>query len=183
MADVTIRTAGAADAATIVRLIRELAAYENLLDLVEITAADVRRDAFGARVYFEALLAERGGAAVGLATHRPCYSTFGGRPGLYVEDLFVAASARELGIGRLLMARLAAIAKERGCSHLTSRCCTGTPRASSTIASASHRSRSGCPTGCPAPPSTASPPRPERRFSSPVERARRGQRPVVDVAT
>jgi GNAT superfamily N-acetyltransferase len=119
MSTVTIRAAGAADAATIVRLIRELAAYEKLLDLVEITEADVLRDAFGPRVYFEALLAERGGGAIGLATHRPCYSTFGGSPGLYVEDLFVAPSARALGIGRLLMARLAAIAKERGCSHLS----------------------------------------------------------------
>lgn len=116
---VTIRPAEAADAATIVRLIRALAAYENLLDHVSITEADVLRDVFGERVYFECLLAEAGGEAVGFATHRPCYSTFGGRPGLYVEDLFVAERARKLGIGHLLMARLAAIAKERGCSHMS----------------------------------------------------------------
>jgi GNAT superfamily N-acetyltransferase len=119
MASITIRPAGPADAGTIVQLIRALAAYENLVDLVRITEADVLRDSFGERPCFECLLAEAQGEAVGLAIHRPSYSTFEGRPALYVEDLFVAASARQLGIGRLLMARLAAIARERGCTRLS----------------------------------------------------------------
>ena len=119
MPSITIRAAAASDAATIVRLIRELAAYEDLLDRVRITEADVLRDGFGERPYFECLLAEAGGEALGLALHRPSYSTFDGRPGLYVEDLFVAERARRLGIGRLLMARLAAIARRRGCSRLS----------------------------------------------------------------
>jgi GNAT superfamily N-acetyltransferase len=119
MAAVTIREAMPADAGTIVLLIRALAAYENMADLVRITDADVLRDGFGDRRCFEALLAEVDGQAVGLALHRPSYSTFDGRPGLYVEDLFVADSARGLGIGRMLMARLAAIARERGCSRMT----------------------------------------------------------------
>jgi GNAT superfamily N-acetyltransferase len=119
MPSVTIRAAGASDAATIVRLIRALAAYENMLDQAHITEADVLRDGFGAQPCFECLLAEVGGDAVGLAIHRPSYSTFDGRPGLYVEDLFVSDSARGLGIGRLLMARLAAIAQERGCSRMS----------------------------------------------------------------
>jgi GNAT superfamily N-acetyltransferase len=118
MPPVSIRNAEPADAATIVRLIRELAVFENLLDQVRITEADVLRDGFGARRCFECLLAEVGGEAVGFAIHRPHYSTFEGRPGLFVEDLFVAEQARELGVGRLLMARLAAIAHERGCSHM-----------------------------------------------------------------
>jgi GNAT superfamily N-acetyltransferase len=116
---VSIRVAGASDAATIVRLIRELAAYEHMLDRVRITEADVLRDGFGERPCFECLLAEAGGEVVGFALHRPSYSTFDGRPGLYVEDLFVAERARRLGIGRLLMARLAAIAQARGCSRLS----------------------------------------------------------------
>jgi GNAT superfamily N-acetyltransferase len=116
---VSIRVAGASDAATIVRLIRALAAYEHMLDRVRITEADVLRDGFGERPCFECLLAEAGGEAVGFALHRPSYSTFDGRPGLYVEDLFVVESARGLGIGRLLMARLAAIARARGCSRLS----------------------------------------------------------------
>jgi GNAT superfamily N-acetyltransferase len=119
MPSITIRAAASSDAATIVRLIRALAAYENPPDQVRFTEADVLRDGFGERAYFECLLAEDAGEALGFATHRPSYSTFGGRPGLYVEDLFVAERARRLGIGRLLMARLAAIAHERGCSHMS----------------------------------------------------------------
>ena len=119
MASITIRRAGPGDAGTIVRLIRELAAYENLGNLVRITDADVLRDGFGQRPCFECLLAEVNGEAVGLAIHRPSYSTFDGRPGLYVEDLFVAETARGLGIGRALMARLAAIARGRGCSRMS----------------------------------------------------------------
>ena len=118
-ASVIIRRAGPADAGTIVRLIRELAAYEHLERLVRITEADVLRDGFGERPCFECLLAEMDGEAVGLAIHRPSYSTFDGRPGLYVEDLFVGERARGLGIGRMLMARLAAIACERGCSRMS----------------------------------------------------------------
>jgi GNAT superfamily N-acetyltransferase len=116
---VAIREALPTDAGTIVRLIRELAAYENLTGLVRITDADVLRDGFGERRCFECLLAEADGEAVGMAIHRPSYSTFDGRRGLYVEDLFVADSARGLGIGRMLMARLAAIARERGCSRMS----------------------------------------------------------------
>jgi GNAT superfamily N-acetyltransferase len=119
MASVTVRNAGPGDAGTIVRLIRALATYEGLVDLVRITEADVLRDGFGARPCFECLLAEADGEALGLAIHRPSYSTFEGRPGLYVEDLFVAESARQLGIGRLLMARLAAIARRRGCTRMS----------------------------------------------------------------
>ncbi len=119
MMALTIRAAGPADAATIVRLVRALAAYENLLDRVRITEADVLRDGFGARRHFECLLAEVAGDAVGFALFYPNYSTFDGRPGLYVEDLFVAEAARELGIGRKLMARLASLALERGCSRMS----------------------------------------------------------------
>jgi GNAT superfamily N-acetyltransferase len=119
MPAVTIRPAEASDAGTIVRLIRALAAYENLGELVRITEADVLRDGFGACPCFECLIAEAGGEPLGFAIHRPSYSTFEGRPGLYVEDLFVAEGARQLGVGRLLMARLAAIARERGCSRMS----------------------------------------------------------------
>jgi GNAT superfamily N-acetyltransferase len=116
---IAIRTAGPEDAATVVRLIRALAAFEGLLEHVRITEADVLRDGFGARPCFECLLAEADGEALGLAIHRPSYSTFEGRPALYVEDLFVLESARQLGVGRMLMARLAAIARERGCTRMS----------------------------------------------------------------
>jgi diamine N-acetyltransferase len=118
MADVTIRFATAADAATIVRLIRALAEFENLIEHVRISETDILRDGFGERPRFECLLAEAEGAALGFALFYHTYSTFAGRPELWVEDIFVAEAARGRGVGRRLMARLAAIALERDCAHL-----------------------------------------------------------------
>ena len=118
MSEVTIRFATAADAATIVRLIRALAGYENLIDQVRISEADVLRDGFGERPCFECLLVEAEGAAIGFALFYQTYSTFAGRPEVWVEDIFVAEAARGRGVGRKLMARLAALALERDCAHL-----------------------------------------------------------------
>jgi GNAT superfamily N-acetyltransferase len=119
MAEVTIREATAADAGTIVRMIRALAEYERLLDRVRIEEADVLRDGFGPRPCFECLLAESAGVTVGFALYMTDYSTFEGRPGIFVEDLFVTEGARGQGIGRLLLARLAALARERGWASLS----------------------------------------------------------------
>jgi GNAT superfamily N-acetyltransferase len=118
MSEVTIRFATAADAATVVLLIRALADYENLIGEVRISEADVLRDGFGERPCFECLLAESDGAALGFALFYHTYSTFAGRPELWVEDIFVAEAARGRGVGRELMARLGAIALERDCAHL-----------------------------------------------------------------
>jgi GNAT superfamily N-acetyltransferase len=118
MPEVTIRAATAADAATIVRLIRALAEYEKLSGEVRISEADVLRDGFGERPCFECLLAEQADQAVGLALFYPTYSTFAGRPELWVEDFFVVEAVRGQGVGRRLMARLAALALERGWPHL-----------------------------------------------------------------
>jgi GNAT superfamily N-acetyltransferase len=118
MAEVTIRHATAADAATIVRLIRALAEYEKLLDHVRIEEADVLRDGFGPRPRFECLLAEIAGEAVGFALYLDDYSTFEGRAGIFVEDFFVTEAARRRGVGRMLLARLARIARERGGTSL-----------------------------------------------------------------
>lgn len=115
---VTIRPAEASDAATIVRLVRELAAYEGLLDQVRISEADVLRDGFGERPCFACLLAEIDGAAAGFALYFDAYSTFEGHAGIFVEDLYVAEAARGLGIGRRLLARLAQIAIERDARRL-----------------------------------------------------------------
>jgi GNAT superfamily N-acetyltransferase len=118
MSNVAIRHATAADAATIMRLVKELAAFEGLADQVRMTADDALRDGFGARPCFECLLAEIDGQAVGMALYFPTYSTFEGRSNLYVEDLYLAEAARGHGLGRQLVARLAAIALERGCRRL-----------------------------------------------------------------
>jgi GNAT superfamily N-acetyltransferase len=117
-ASAAIRAATVADAGTIVRLIRALAEFEKLADEVRITEADVLRDGFGERPCFECLLAEVHGEAVGFALFFANYSTFEGRPGIFVEDLYVAETARGLGIGRQLLARLARLAVERGCPRL-----------------------------------------------------------------
>ena len=115
---VSIRAAEAGDADTILRLIQDLAAFEDLTGQVRARAADLLRDGFAARPLFECLLVESGGAAVGFALYYFTYSTFEGRPGLYVEDLYLAEDARGGGLGRRLLARLAAIALERGCSRV-----------------------------------------------------------------
>ncbi len=82
------------------------------------TEADILRDGFGANHRFEFLLAELDRAAVGFALFFHSYSTFEGRAGIYLEDIFVAESARAKGVGRALMARLARLAVERGCARL-----------------------------------------------------------------
>lgn len=118
MTALSIRAATPADAAAIVRLVRELAAYEHMLDRVRLTEADVLAHGFGARPWFECVLAERDGEVAGLALFTHSYSTFEGAPGLFVEDLYVAEAARGQGLGRRLLAHLAAIALERGCACL-----------------------------------------------------------------
>ncbi len=115
MSAVTIRPAAPADAATIVALVRELADFERLSHYAKITVADVERD-LGR--YFEALLAERGGEPLGLALFFHSDSTFEGRPSLCLEALFVRDQARGTGVGRRLLAALAALARERGCKRL-----------------------------------------------------------------
>lgn len=119
MAETSIRWARPSDAATIVELVRALALYENEpVETVKMTEADVLRDGFGEPRRFECLLAELNGAPVGFALFFHNYSTWQGRAGLYVEDLFVTEQARGHGLGRALMAALAAVARERGCPRL-----------------------------------------------------------------
>jgi GNAT superfamily N-acetyltransferase len=111
---ITVRFATADDAALLLRLIRELAAFERAPDAVVATEADLLRHGFGERPQFEAILAFVDGEPAGAALFHSRFSTWLGRPGLYLEDLYVAERARDLGVGRRLMARLAAIAIERG---------------------------------------------------------------------
>lgn len=114
-----IRPARPEDAETIIALVQALAIYEKEpLSSVKITPADVRRDGFGAERRFEALIAELDGEPVGLALFFHNYSTWEGRAGLFVEDLFVLERARGHGLGRQLITALAAIADARGCRRL-----------------------------------------------------------------
>jgi GNAT superfamily N-acetyltransferase len=117
-ASLDIRTAMPADAETVLALIEELADYERLRHEVVADEALLSRHLFGARPAAEALLAERDGAAVGFALFFPTFSTFLGRPGIWLEDLFVRPAHRGTGIGRSLLVRLAQIAVERDCGRL-----------------------------------------------------------------
>ena len=111
---VTIRPAMVGDCALLLELIRGLAAYENAPDAVVATEDDLRRHGFGPAPKFEAILAFLDGEAAGMALFFANFSTWLGSPGMYLEDIFVIEAVRGLGVGRALMARLAAIALERG---------------------------------------------------------------------
>ena len=104
---VTIRVATPADTPLVLAFIRELAEYERLLHEVEATEADVRRDLFGENPRCFCDIAEHQGRPVGFALWFYNYSTFRGRAGIYLEDLFVRPEARGVGAGKALLRRLA----------------------------------------------------------------------------
>jgi GNAT superfamily N-acetyltransferase len=105
--DLSIRFATAADVAVIFQFIRDLAEYEKLLHEVVADEAQLRATLFGERPAAEVLIAELAGEPVGFALFFQSYSTFLGKPGLYLEDLFVRPSARGGGVGLALMSALA----------------------------------------------------------------------------
>ena len=113
-----IRSAHRSDVPLVLAFIRELAAYERLAEEVVATEDTLAASLFGPHPAAEVLIAELDGAAVGFALFFPNYSTFLGKAGIYLEDLFVRPGARGRGVGRALLCRLAAIAMERGCGRL-----------------------------------------------------------------
>jgi GNAT superfamily N-acetyltransferase len=113
-----IRTATAADVPEILAFVRALAVYERAPDAVTATEADLLRDGFGPNPYFHCLIAELDGRPAGFAFYFFDYSTWLGRPGIYLEDLFVHPEFRGLGIGKALLKRVAAVAVEKGCARL-----------------------------------------------------------------
>ena len=110
----TIRPAAPTDIPVIRALIVELAVYEREPDAVEASEADLHAAMFGDRPLAEAVLAEHGGEIVGLALFFTNFSTWAGKGGLYLEDLFVRPQARGLGLGKALLVHLAGIAVARG---------------------------------------------------------------------
>jgi GNAT superfamily N-acetyltransferase len=114
----TIRSAARADVPLILKFIRALATYEREPDAVTATEADLLRDGFGPNPFYFCLIAEHDGQAAGFALYFFNYSTWVGRPGLYLEDLFVPPEFRGLGIGKALLKKVAAIAIEKNCPRL-----------------------------------------------------------------
>lgn len=110
-----IRTAGADDVPLVLDFIRGLAEYERAPEKAIATEADLLRDGFGAVPRFRVIIAEWDGAPAGFAFFFFNYSTWNGRPGLYLEDLFVKPEWRGKGIGKALLIRLAQIAVEENC--------------------------------------------------------------------
>lgn len=115
---VTIREAVPSDIGTIHAFILALADYEKLSHEVKADRASLNKYLFGPRPMAEVLIAENEGRAIGFALFFHNFSTFEGRPGLYLEDLFVVPEARGLGAGKALLSRLAQLALERDCARL-----------------------------------------------------------------
>jgi GNAT superfamily N-acetyltransferase len=113
-----IRPGELADVPVIAELIRGLARYEKLADMVTMTEEKLTAGLFGEPRYAETLLAEDSDEPVGFALFFHNYSTFLAQPGLYLEDLFVVPEHRGGGVGRRLLERLAQIAVDRGCGRL-----------------------------------------------------------------
>lgn len=114
----SIRPAERADLAIIAQFIRDLAEYERLAHEVRFDEAVLGDRLFGARPYAEVLIGEIDGTPQGFALFFHNFSTFEGRPGIYLEDLFVRPEARGSGLGKALLQRLAALAVERDCARL-----------------------------------------------------------------
>lgn len=114
----SIRPATRADTALIAQFIRDLAAYEKLSHEVRFDDAVLADRLFGPRPYAEVIIGELGGAPQGFALFFHNFSTFEGRPGIYLEDLFVRPAARGSGLGKALLAELARLAVERDCARL-----------------------------------------------------------------
>ncbi len=113
-----IRPATSADTPVIAALIRGLAEYERLSHAVTLDETQLHEHLFGPRPFAEVLLAQDAGAVVGYALFFPIYSTFAGKPALYLEDLFVLPQRRGQGHGKALMRAVARHAVERGCPRL-----------------------------------------------------------------
>jgi GNAT superfamily N-acetyltransferase len=114
---IVIRAAVREDTALILAFIRELADYEKLAHEVVADEAGLAMQLFGERPRAEVLIAEVDGESAGFALFFHNFSTFVGKPGLYLEDLFVRPAFRGLGLGKRLMVRLAQIAVERDCGR------------------------------------------------------------------
>lgn len=115
---VSIRSATPADLSLIAQFIRDLADYEKLAHEVRFDEAKLGDRLFGERPYAEVVIGELDGVPQGFALFFHNFSTFEGRPGIYLEDLFVRPAARGSGLGKALLVHLARLCTERDCARL-----------------------------------------------------------------
>jgi len=115
---VVVRAAVKSDAATIHAALLGLAEATGDRDKIKSTVDDIRRHGFGEKPAFEALIAETGSVFAGLSLFFPSFSTWFGKPGLYVQDLYVAPAFRGQGVADLLMRETARLARSRGATYL-----------------------------------------------------------------
>lgn len=118
MPRIEIRPATPPDVPLIIAFLNELATYEKLAHEVVATEADMHAALFGERPVIETVIGSLDGEPVGYALYFPTFSTFLGKPGLYLEDLYVRPAARGFGVGRKLLEHLARITVERGWGRL-----------------------------------------------------------------
>jgi GNAT superfamily N-acetyltransferase len=116
--DISIRSAASADLDTILNFIRDLSVYEKLAHEVKADKSMLAENLFGPNRYAECLIAEADGQPAGFALFFHNFSTFLGKPGLYLEDLFVKPEYRGRGVGLRLLRELARIALERDCGRM-----------------------------------------------------------------
>jgi GNAT superfamily N-acetyltransferase len=113
----TISPATPADVPLILQLIRELADFEHLSHEAVASEQDIERGLFGERAHAEVLIARRAAEPLGFALFFHNFSTFVGKPGIYLEDLYVRPQARGQGVGTALLRQVAALACQRGCGR------------------------------------------------------------------
>ncbi len=118
MSPISIRPAVPVDVPLLLSFIRGLAVYEKLEHLLSATEKDLHDSLFGPRPYAEALVAAYEGADCGFTLFFHSYSTFAGKPGIYIEDVFVQPERRGKGVGKALFSAVAGIAAQRGCERL-----------------------------------------------------------------
>ncbi len=118
MPEIRLRIATERDVPLILSFIRELAEYERLSHEVVATEEALRTSLFGGRPAAEVVIGDYGDEPAGFALFFHNFSTFLGRPGIHLEDLYVTPGLRSRGLGRAMLACLARLAKERGCSRL-----------------------------------------------------------------
>ncbi|NDY92403.1 GNAT family N-acetyltransferase [Ideonella livida] len=114
---VLLRAATADDVPALIGLITELAAYESLTHLLQVTPQRLQQHLFGPRPVAECVVAQAGPAVVGMALFFTNFSTFLGQPGLYLEDLYVQPAWRGAGVGASLLRHVAGLAVQRGCGR------------------------------------------------------------------